>query len=109
MGNLPRTGCAALVIAWEKSPINAWVFFIIDAMVILPYLKIYHENGFGKFTKKMQNFGKFTVSFWKIYHEKTNFGKFTILWELFHGNRYYGKIPMDIWNNALRWREAGKN
>jgi hypothetical protein len=25
MGNLPRTGCAALFIAWGKSPINAWV------------------------------------------------------------------------------------
>jgi hypothetical protein len=42
MGNLPRTGCAALFITWEKSPINAWVIFITDAMVILPYLKIYH-------------------------------------------------------------------
>jgi hypothetical protein len=44
MGNLPRTGCSALFIAWGKSPINAWVFFITDAMVILPYLKIYHEK-----------------------------------------------------------------
>jgi hypothetical protein len=35
--------------------------------------------------------------------KKTNFGKFTILWEYFHGNRYYGKIPMDIWHYALRW------
>jgi hypothetical protein len=25
MGNLPRIGCAALFIAWEKSPINVWV------------------------------------------------------------------------------------
>jgi hypothetical protein len=41
--------------------------------------------------------------------KKTNFGKFTILWECFHGNRYYGKIPMDIWHYALRWGEAGKN
>jgi hypothetical protein len=49
---------------------------------------------------KMRNFGKCTVSFWKIYHEK---------WDYFHVNRYYGKIPMDIWNYALRWGEAGKN
>jgi hypothetical protein len=58
---------------------------------------------------KMINFGKFAVSFWKIYHEKTNFGKFAILWEYFHGNRYDGKIPMDIWHFALRWVEADKN
>jgi hypothetical protein len=58
---------------------------------------------------KMRNFGKFTMGFWKIYHEKTNFGKFTILWEYFHKNRYYGKIPMDIWHYALRWGETGKN
>jgi hypothetical protein len=47
-------------------------FFIIDAMVILPYLKIDHEKKdiFGKFTMQMRNFGKFTVSFWKIYNEK---------------------------------------
>jgi hypothetical protein len=24
--------------------------------------------------------------------KKTIFGKFTIFWEYFHGNRYYGKI-----------------
>jgi hypothetical protein len=50
--------------------------------------------------------------------KKTNFGKFTILWEYFHGNRYYGKIPMDryygkipmnLWHYALRLGEAGKN
>jgi hypothetical protein len=40
---------------------------------------------------KMRNFGKFTMSFWKIYYQKTNFRKFTILWEYFHGNRYNGK------------------
>jgi hypothetical protein len=45
-------------------------------------------------------FGKFTM-------EKTNVGKFTILWEYFHGNRYYGKNPMDIWNYALRWGDHG--
>jgi hypothetical protein len=48
---------------------------------------------------KVRNVGKFTVSF----------GKFTILWEYFHGNRYYGKIPMDIWHYALRCGESGKN
>jgi hypothetical protein len=57
--------------------------FITDAMVILLYLKIPHE--------------------------KTNFGKFTISWEYFHGNGYYGKIPMYIWHYALRWGETGKN
>jgi hypothetical protein len=41
--------------------------------------------------------------------KKTNYEKFTILWEYFHGNRYYGKIPMDIWHYALRWGKAGKN
>jgi hypothetical protein len=25
-----------------------------------------------------------------------HFGKFTILWEYFRGNRYSGKIPMDM-------------
>jgi hypothetical protein len=64
---------------------------------------------FGKFTMKTRNFGKFTVSFGKFTMKKTNFGKFTILWEYLHGNRYYGKIPMDIWNYAWRWGEAGKN
>jgi hypothetical protein len=43
-----------------------------------------------------QVFGKFTM-------KKTNFGKFTIFWEYFQGNRYYGKITMNIWNYALRW------
>jgi hypothetical protein len=33
----------------------------------------------GKFTMKMRNFGKFTMSFWKIYHEKKN--KF---WKIYH-------------------------
>jgi hypothetical protein len=66
--------------------------FITDAMLILPYLKIYHEKKdiFGKFTMAMRNFCK-------IYREFTmkNFflGKITILWEYFSGNRYYGKIP----------------
>jgi hypothetical protein len=41
MGNLPRTGCAALCSFGEKIPINAWVILSL-AMVILPYLKIYH-------------------------------------------------------------------
>jgi hypothetical protein len=31
-------------------------------------------------------FGKFTM-------KKTIFRKLTILWEYFHGDRYYGKIP----------------
>jgi hypothetical protein len=57
---------------------------------------------FGKFTTKMRNFGKFTMSFGNFAMKKTNFRKFTILWEYFHGNRYYGEIPMDIWNYALR-------
>jgi hypothetical protein len=48
---------------------------------------------------KMRNLAKFTVSFWKIYHEKWG-------WEYFHA--YYGKITMDIWNYALRWGEAEK-
>jgi hypothetical protein len=50
---------------------------------------------FGKFTMKMSHF-------WKIYHENKTFlgnltykyGKFSIMWEYFHGNRYSGKIPM---------------
>jgi hypothetical protein len=42
---------------------------------------------------KMRNFGKFTVSFWKIYHEKTNFGKFTILWEYSMEIGSMGKFP----------------
>jgi hypothetical protein len=28
------------------------------------------KNIFGKFAMKMRSFGKFTMSFWKIYHEK---------------------------------------
>jgi hypothetical protein len=42
MGNLPITGCAALFIAWEKKSHKCVGNFITDAMVILPYLKIYH-------------------------------------------------------------------
>jgi hypothetical protein len=45
----------------------------------------------------------------KIFWKMRNFGKSTILWEYFHGNRYYGKIPMDIWHYALRLGEAGKH
>jgi hypothetical protein len=44
MGNLPRTGCAALFIAWEKKSQKCVGNFIIDGMVILPYLKMYHEK-----------------------------------------------------------------
>jgi hypothetical protein len=44
MGNLPSTGCAALFIAWGKKFHKCMGIFIIDAMVILPYLKIYHEK-----------------------------------------------------------------
>jgi hypothetical protein len=35
---------------------------------------------------KMRNFGKFTASFWKIYHEKNKF------WKIYHFN---GIISMD--------------
>jgi hypothetical protein len=42
MGNLPRTGCAALFITWGKKSHKCVGNFITDAMVILPYLKIYH-------------------------------------------------------------------
>jgi hypothetical protein len=44
MGNLTSTGCEALFIAWEKKSHKCVGIFIIDAMVILPYLKIYHEK-----------------------------------------------------------------
>jgi hypothetical protein len=44
MGNLPRTGCAALFIAWGKKSHKCVGNFITDAMVILPNLKIYHEK-----------------------------------------------------------------
>jgi hypothetical protein len=56
--------------------------FIIDAMVMLLYLKftMKKKDIFGKFTMKIRNFGKFPLSFWKIYYEKkSKFGKFTIL------------------------------
>jgi hypothetical protein len=51
---------------------------------------------------KMRHFGKFTKDFWKFNTKKINCGKFTILWEYFHGNRYstlvkfpyiYGVMP----------------
>jgi hypothetical protein len=60
MENLPRTGCAALFIAWGKKSHKCVGNFITDAMVILPYfLKFTMEKDiFGKFTMKMRNFGK---------------------------------------------------
>jgi hypothetical protein len=58
---------------------------------------------------KMRNFGKFTMRFGNFTMKKTNFRKFTILWEYFHGNWYSGEISMDICNYALRCGEAGKN
>jgi hypothetical protein len=44
MENLPRIGCAALFIAWEKKSHKCVGNFITDAMVILPYSKIHHEK-----------------------------------------------------------------
>jgi hypothetical protein len=44
MGNLPSTSCAALFIAWGKKSHKCVGIFFIDAMVILPYLKVYHEK-----------------------------------------------------------------
>jgi hypothetical protein len=44
VGNSPRTGCVALFKAWKKCSLNTWVFFIIDAMVILPLVQISHEK-----------------------------------------------------------------
>jgi hypothetical protein len=88
MGNLPRNSCAALFIAWGKKSHKCVSNFITDAMVILPYLKIYHGKViFGKFTMKMRNFGKFTVSFWKIYHEKK---------QILENLPFYGNISMEI-------------
>jgi hypothetical protein len=52
----------------------------------------------GKFTLKMRHFGKFTVNFWEIYHEKTKFRKIyhfmgifpwkLVIWESSHGYRH---------------------
>jgi hypothetical protein len=42
---------------------------------------------------KMRNFGKFTMSFWKIYHEKNKF------WKIYH---FTGIFPwkLVLWENS---------
>jgi hypothetical protein len=63
VGNLTRAGCVVLSKAWGKM-----VFFIIDAMVILPFVK--------KFPMKKYLFGKFPRKIsciWNIFHENYNF------------------------------------
>jgi hypothetical protein len=44
MGNLPRTGCVIVSKTWKKKFRKSIGIFIINAMEILPYLKISHEN-----------------------------------------------------------------
>jgi predicted Zn-dependent protease len=69
VGNLPRAGCAVLSKTLGEKFRYVWVFFIIDAMVILPVpnLKIsYEKNLFCRFTLKMRQF-------WKNYHEYNKF------------------------------------
>jgi hypothetical protein len=40
VGNLPRPGCVVLFKAWGKKFLKCMdIFFIIDAMVILPFVK----------------------------------------------------------------------
>jgi hypothetical protein len=62
--------------------------FIIDAIVIFPFVKISHEKPlFGKFTMKMSHF-------WKIYHENNK------ILGIYHKNTenlpYYGNISLEI-------------
>jgi hypothetical protein len=44
VGNLPRASCVVLSKAWGKKFHKCMGIFIIDAMVILPFIKISHEK-----------------------------------------------------------------
>jgi hypothetical protein len=54
---------------------------------------------------KMRNFGRFTVSFWKVYHEKNKFWKIYHFMGIFPWIGFMGKFP---WIYGTMPRGGGK-